>query len=157
VINLAIALRRGVKWDTALYLPPNLVSPSERSQIASRLQAWAEALEVSAKGSTLTQSSNIPLPPLSKPLRPFFLHPSSSIPPHIPADPPYTPILCLSASRWVGPGSMDEIPSVTGVESGTVGFEYVQGAGDDDELWARVSEDVSWLTLGSHACGVSPA
>lgn len=34
---------------------------------------------------------------------------------------------------------MDEIPSVTRVAGGTVGFEYVQGAGDDDELWGRVS------------------
>ena len=56
VINLAIKLRRGKssssrkavedEWDTALYLPPNIVSPSEKTQIESRLPAWAEALEV---------------------------------------------------------------------------------------------------------------
>jgi tRNA A64-2'-O-ribosylphosphate transferase len=56
VINLAISLRRSKasetsehgpdEWDTTLYLPPNIVSPSEQSQITSRLQAWAEALEV---------------------------------------------------------------------------------------------------------------
>lgn len=85
----------------------------------------------------LTQASALPLPDLAKPLRPFFVHPATSSPPQIPADPPYTPIICLSASRWVGSGSMDEIPSVTRLSSRTTGFDYVQGAGDDDELWGR--------------------
>jgi len=47
VINLAIQLRRGTQWDTDLYLPASIVSPSERSQVESRIQAWAETLEVS--------------------------------------------------------------------------------------------------------------
>ncbi len=34
----------------------------------------------------------------------------------------------------------EEIPSVTRSRDGeTVGFECVPGAGDDDELWGRVS------------------
>ena len=80
------------------------------------------------------------LPSLKKPIRPFFLHPSTSSPPHIPTDPPYTPVICLSCSRWVGiTGHQgDEVPSVTRVGSRNVGFEYVPGAGDDDELWAKV-------------------
>jgi len=35
-------------------------------------------------------------------------------------------------------GLQDEVPSVTRVGSRNVGFEYVPGAGDDDELWAKV-------------------
>lgn len=31
------------------------------------------------------------------------------------------------------------MPSVTRVGARTVGYDYVPGAGDDDELWARVS------------------
>ncbi|KAK8864659.1 hypothetical protein IAR55_001909 [Kwoniella newhampshirensis] len=42
----------------------------------------------------------------------------------------------ICASRWVNNGA-DAIPSVTKVARRTVGFEYVPGGGDDDELWAR--------------------
>lgn len=63
VINLAIQLRRERSssstamedWDATLYLPPRIVSLSEKSQIESRLKAWAEALEVR---TTLTAESN---------------------------------------------------------------------------------------------------
>ncbi|WVQ67329.1 uncharacterized protein L199_005525 [Kwoniella botswanensis] len=132
VVNLAIELRRNIpldeEWDTELYLPPKVVSPSEKSQIEDRLDEWAETLE----------KSSLPLPILTKPLRPFFIHPSTSTPPAIPLNPPYTPIICLSASRWVN-NPDDQIPSVTrlGDTNRTVGFDYVPGAGDDDELWAR--------------------
>ncbi|WWC89024.1 uncharacterized protein L201_003942 [Kwoniella dendrophila CBS 6074] len=134
VINLALELRRDLsiddEWDTELYLPPKVVSPSEKSQIEERLDVWAETLE----------KSSLPLPNLTKPLRPFFIHPSTSTPPSIPLNPPYTPIICLSASRWVNnPNDSDQIPSVTklGDSNRTVGFDYVPGGGDDDELWAR--------------------
>lgn len=93
----------------------------------------------------ITQSSVLPLPDLSKPLRPFFVHPATSIPPEIPATPPFTPIVCVSASRWVNEtGRGDVIPTATrigtGVFSRTVAFDYIPGAGDDDELWGRVSD-----------------
>nr|XP_018263047.1 uncharacterized protein I303_04537 [Kwoniella dejecticola CBS 10117]OBR85205.1 hypothetical protein I303_04537 [Kwoniella dejecticola CBS 10117] len=133
VINLALELRRDLSvdddWDTELYLPPKAVSPSEKAQIEERLDVWAETLE----------KSSLPLPQLTKPLRPFFIHPSTSTPPIIPDDPPYTPIICLSASRWANNLESDDMPSVTRLnESGvTVRFDYVAGAGDDDELWAR--------------------
>jgi tRNA A64-2'-O-ribosylphosphate transferase len=55
VVNRALKLRRDHKadtktaesdeWDTTLYLPA-IVSPSERSQIESRLDGWAASLEV---------------------------------------------------------------------------------------------------------------
>jgi tRNA A64-2'-O-ribosylphosphate transferase len=40
----------------------------------------------------------------------------------------------VSASRWVG---SDEVPHLTRLTDRTVGFEYVQGAGDDEESWGR--------------------
>lgn len=48
VINIAISLRHDVpqNWDTNIYLSPQIVPPTERSQIETRLQAWAESLEV---------------------------------------------------------------------------------------------------------------
>ncbi|BEJ16370.1 hypothetical protein CspHIS471_0509750 [Cutaneotrichosporon sp. HIS471] len=150
VVNRAIALRRqreGVperEWDLALYVPAQIVSPSERAQIEARLDAWAHLLETSV----------LPLPSLEKPLRPFFVHPSTSVPPTIPGGPDYTPIICVSASRWVN-GGTDEIPVATRVGEGpftrTVAFDYVPGAGDDDELWGRglkpamYHSEKSWL------------
>lgn len=93
------------------------------------------------------ERSSLPLPHLTKPLRPFFIHPSTSLPPFIPETPNYIPIICLSASRWVNEGR-DEIPSVTNIGQRKVGFEYVPGGGDDDELWARVS----LFNLRLHCC-----
>ena len=49
VINIAIQLRREEElddWDMTLYLPPNIVSPSEKAQIQALLPTWAAALEV---------------------------------------------------------------------------------------------------------------
>ncbi|GMK55216.1 hypothetical protein CspeluHIS016_0202720 [Cutaneotrichosporon spelunceum] len=150
VVNRALALRRAreglpeQEWDSALYVPAQIVSPSERAQIEARLDAWAHLLETSV----------LPIPPLERPLRPFFVHPSTSVPPTIPEVPGYIPIICVSASRWVN-GGTDEIPAVTRVGEGpfsrTVAFDYVPGAGDDDELWGRglkpamYHSEKSWL------------
>ena len=133
VINIALQLRHDHEWDNELYLPPNIVSPSERSQIIALIPGWAAALE----------TSTLPLPDLSKPLRPFFIHPATTSPPVIPKDPPFTPIICVSASQWG-----DNTPTATRIGSRTVGFDYVPGAGDDDELWARVSSCHGTLTKG---------
>lgn len=54
VVNRALQLRGkregkvldGDIWDVALYLPGQIVSPSERAQIEDRLDGWAEDLEV---------------------------------------------------------------------------------------------------------------
>lgn len=142
VVNLAIQLRaedEGIEleWDSGLYLPSNIVSPSEKSQILSLIPGWAAALEVGDPHPTpyLPQTSTLPLPRLTKPLRPFFIHPATTSPPQIPTSLPFTPIICVSASKWVGG---DDVPRATRIGSQTVGFEYVPGAGDDDELWARV-------------------
>ncbi|TXT09006.1 hypothetical protein VHUM_02480 [Vanrija humicola] len=142
VVNRAVQRRRArgeasaeidAEWDTALYLPAQIVSPSEKAQIESRLDEWATTLE----------SSVLPLPDLKKPLRPFFIHPATSRPPSIDENPPFTPLICVSASRWVNgeDGRGDPIPTATRLGDGwfarTVAFDYVPGAGDDDELWGR--------------------
>ena len=84
----------------------------------------------------ICQASPFTLPSVSEPLRPFFIHPSTSSFPDFPKTAPFLPIICVSASRWVGAGG-DEIPTFTRTGKRTVGFDYVPGAGDDDELWAR--------------------
>ncbi|WOO81207.1 tRNA A64-2'-O-ribosylphosphate transferase [Vanrija pseudolonga] len=141
VVNRAVQRRRArggdaaadAEWDTTLYLPAQIVSPSEKAQIEPRLDVWAESLETSV----------LPLPELKKPLRPFFIHPATSRPPVIDANPAFTPIICVSASRWVNgeDGRGDPIPTATRLGDGwfarTVAFDYVPGAGDDDELWGR--------------------
>jgi tRNA A64-2'-O-ribosylphosphate transferase len=125
-------------WNQA-YFPPSVVSPSERQQIMDLLPTWTDNLLVRLQTCGADyQASNILLPDLKKPLRPFFIHPSSSQP-HIPKCSGYTPIISLSASRWIGiTGQQDEVPTVTRVGDRNVGFEYIPGAGDDDELWAKV-------------------
>lgn len=56
VINRAVAKRRGgqsAQWDTALYVPPNVVSGTEKSQIEARIEGWAEALLVSGQRGSM--------------------------------------------------------------------------------------------------------
>ncbi|ORX35640.1 tRNA A64-2'-O-ribosylphosphate transferase [Kockovaella imperatae] len=126
VINRAIASKYGTPLEPSLFLPPAIVSASEKSQIEALIPTWVESL----------LSSSLTLPALDEPLRPFFIHPSTTTLPVIPRDAAYLPVICLSASRWVGSHS-DDIPTFTRIGKETVGFEYVPGAGDDDELWAR--------------------
>lgn len=67
VINRAIALRRRVsekdtsEWDEELYLPPQIVSASERAQIEARIDGWAKELEVSVVPSELTPGISLTL------------------------------------------------------------------------------------------------
>ena len=81
------------------------------------------------------QNSSLTLPPLTKPLRPIFIHPGTSYAPTLPLpgspDGPFIPIICLSASTFVSHGG----PEARRDPWGT--FEYVQGSGDDDELWGK--------------------
>ncbi|KAF9243194.1 initiator tRNA phosphoribosyl transferase [Melanogaster broomeanus] len=123
VINRAI-LKQSVdhrlyNWDTTLYTPPGVVSPQEHSQIERKLDAWASELA----------ASFYELPNLEHPLRPIWITPATSSFPRLPAkgaDRAFYPIVCVSASKQV----MD------GVERRATGFAYIQGSGDDHELWS---------------------
>lgn len=44
---------------------------------------------------------------------------------------------------------------MTRLGASTVGFSYVQGAGDDDELWSRVGGDLVVLIEGTYSGIVS--
>ncbi|TFK84242.1 initiator tRNA phosphoribosyl transferase [Polyporus arcularius HHB13444] len=104
-------------WDVELYCPPGAVSEQERSQIKARLYGWAEDLS----------KSSYHLPSLPRPLRPLWITPSTSVFPTLrPLDKlKYSPIVCVSASKQVSEG----------VERRSHGYSYVQGSGDDHELW----------------------
>ncbi|KAJ7574562.1 tRNA A64-2'-O-ribosylphosphate transferase [Mycena floridula] len=127
VVNRAIGLRYPeLQWDSGLYTPPGSVSQQEHHQIEERLDAWARALA----------ESTYPLPKLSRPLRPFWITPATCVYPEISLDScPFFPVICLSASKKVAEGLMRQ--------SG--GFSYVQGSGDDHELWGMgLTPTVFW-------------
>ncbi|KAG6836477.1 hypothetical protein H0H93_007646 [Arthromyces matolae] len=120
VVNRAIVRRHPgpdkSSWDTALYTPPGVVSGQEHHQIELRLDAWAEAL----------YKSSFDLPALPAPLRPFWITPATTTFPTFTTSSgsPFLPVICLSASRQSEDARR------------TAGFSYIQGSGDDHELWS---------------------
>ncbi|KEP50671.1 initiator tRNA phosphoribosyl transferase [Rhizoctonia solani 123E] len=123
VINRALGLAGD---HSGLFTPPDSVSPSEHAQMEDGIQKWAELLN----------SSEYTLPHLTKPLRPFWISPDSSNPrpPVIDESTPFYAIVCLSASQRVQDGA-----------DRTLGFTYVQGSGDDHEMWSKgLTPDLFW-------------
>ncbi|KAF8141176.1 initiator tRNA phosphoribosyl transferase [Boletus edulis] len=122
VVNRAIFKRapetHPLSWDTALYTPPGSVSPQEHSHIEGKLDGWAAQLA----------TSSYSLPTLDRPLRPIWITPATTVFPTFPKPPDcaFYPIICVSASKQV----MD------GMERRASGFAYIQGSGDDHELWS---------------------
>ncbi|TFK28600.1 initiator tRNA phosphoribosyl transferase [Coprinopsis marcescibilis] len=116
------------EWDGALYTPPGVVSSQEHSQIALRVDGWAEALA----------ASSFELPRLPVPLRPIWITPSTSQFPPISEGNEgsrFLPVICVSASKQVQEG----------VERRLGGFSYVQGSGDDHELWGMgLTPQIFW-------------
>ncbi|PPQ67514.1 hypothetical protein CVT25_006055 [Psilocybe cyanescens] len=106
-------------WDVALYTPPSAVSRQEHSQIEQRLDDWAKSLA----------NSSFCLPILPAPLRPVWITPGTTTYPELPTKKSshngFLPVVCLSASKQIEQG----------VERRSSGFSYVQGSGDDHELW----------------------
>ncbi|KAF5355473.1 hypothetical protein D9758_006318 [Tetrapyrgos nigripes] len=120
VVNRAFLLRfpkaDATAWDTALYTPPAVVSKSEHDQIEELLDSWAQNLN----------ESSYTLPELPRPLRPIWITPSTSKFPNFSNDSQsFIPIICASASQCIE----------SGVDRRTGGFVYIQGSGDDHELW----------------------
>ncbi|KAF9228467.1 initiator tRNA phosphoribosyl transferase [Gyrodon lividus] len=123
VINCAI-LKKSVEihpqnWDTMLYTSSGVVSPQEHSQIERKIDVWASELA----------ASFYELPKLEHPLRPIWITPATSAFPRLPVEGArraFYPIVCVSASKQVADG----------VERRATGFSYVQGSGDDHELWS---------------------
>ncbi|EPQ55288.1 initiator tRNA phosphoribosyl transferase [Gloeophyllum trabeum ATCC 11539] len=127
VLNRAVRLRQGLldpdSWDTRLYTPPGTVSAQEAQQIEEHLDAWARSLA----------DSSYALPHLPHPLRPLWLTPSTSVFPRLPEG--FILVLCVSASKRVD----------AGIERRQAGFAYVQGSGDDHELWGKgLTPSIFW-------------
>ena len=71
--------------------------------------------------------SEYELPLLAKPVRPIWVDPSTTVFPTFSRSQPFIPLICLSASTQIADG----------LERRKDGFSYVQGSGDDHELWGR--------------------
>lgn len=73
---------------------------------------------------------------MSLPLRPLWITPSTSSFPRLPTPDKaqFIPVICVSASKQI----------LEGVERRSQGFGYVQGSGDDHELWGMVSVGIFW-------------
>ncbi|TFK50845.1 initiator tRNA phosphoribosyl transferase [Heliocybe sulcata] len=132
VINRAVLRLReeeldGKPWDTRLYTPPVAVSAQEHRQIEERLDEWARSL---------AESSYI-LPCLPQPLRPLWITPATSVFPPLPPkdERSFISIVCVSASKQIA----------SGMERRQGGFAYVQGSGDDHELWGKgLTPEIFW-------------
>ncbi|KAJ7072815.1 initiator tRNA phosphoribosyl transferase [Mycena amicta] len=127
VVNRAVLIRRSaspdIVWDTSLHTPLS-IPPQEAAQISSHIEGWAQALA----------SSSYALPDLPRPLRPVWVTPARSILPQPPEG--CIPIICVSASAAEGEESAGRRMH---------GFSYVQGAGDDHELWGMgLTPELFW-------------
>ncbi|KAI0250087.1 initiator tRNA phosphoribosyl transferase-domain-containing protein [Lactifluus subvellereus] len=125
-----------------LHTPPGAVSPQEHVQIAARLDGWAAGLA----------DSSYALPALVRLLRPLWITPASSRFPHISPDAPFLPVICVSASRAAEDQGGSDVTVGRGRRAG--GFSYVQGSGDDHELWGQgLTPRLFWLhRVGLLAC-----
>ncbi|KPM41285.1 hypothetical protein AK830_g5332 [Neonectria ditissima] len=124
VINLALLPSH--PSSPILHLPPSF-SPSTHAQITALLPQFLASL----------QALNLNLPScLTKPLRPVWVTPGSSLPDSAASIfEDYRPVVCCTASRRVVGSEMDEAG-------------YVQGAGDDTENWAcGLTPPVFWEHL----------
>ncbi|KAF8491620.1 initiator tRNA phosphoribosyl transferase [Russula emetica] len=123
--SLSSDVTTGTDTDTDLDLdlrtPPGAVSPHEHAQIAARLDIWAAALACTHRTRRI-HFLNWP-----RPLRPLWITPASARFPYIAPDASFLPVICVSASRAVDAGT----------ERRMEGFSYVQGSGDDHELWGQ--------------------
>ncbi|CAM9453215.1 unnamed protein product, partial [Choristocarpus tenellus] len=128
VINRLVAEGNpeGKEWDTDLHTP-SWLSPSEGDQIRQRLDGWVEGLG-RAKDALRNRLKMF----LHKPLRPLWLCPDScvgvgTLPAADTTTLPFTPIICVSASKIISREAHRQHHS----------WVYVQGAGDDEEHWCR--------------------
>ncbi|KAF7544028.1 hypothetical protein G7Z17_g10273 [Cylindrodendrum hubeiense] len=127
VLNLALLPSH--PSSPVLHLPPFL-PPSAHAQITALLPQFLASL----------QALNLDLPScLTKPLRPVWVTPESSLPEANAAGASifenFRPVICCTASRRVVGSEMDE-------------GGYIQGAGDDTENWAcGLTPTVFWEHL----------
>ena len=127
-------------------------SAARRLGRGSRSESRAAAVALPSSLSPLpwpgrlrAQDSSYVLPELARPLRPLWITPASARFPYVAQDgSSFLPVICVSASRAVDAGT----------ERRMGGFSYVQGSGDDHELWGQVRDH---LMIKIRAIGDSTA
>lgn len=123
VINRAASILLKKDWSPealTLYTPPKVVSQNEQNTIERQLDGFVRDLLATGIDSCLFKD-------LDKPLRPMWLTPDSTIQ-HVEdrfvtAD--FYPIVLVTASKRVPDGIERQ-----------EGYTYIQGAADDEEMWA---------------------
>ncbi|KAK9675856.1 hypothetical protein RND81_11G036300 [Saponaria officinalis] len=114
-----------IEWNCSLHLPL-FVSKTEKAAIESRLEEFTLRLEESGADIASLATS------LRKPLRPLWISQKSviwlnEVPDHDSWN--FTPIILVSASSQNG--------FIHQRESTEFSWNYIPGAGDDEESWAR--------------------
>jgi tRNA A64-2'-O-ribosylphosphate transferase len=157
VLNAASLKRHGHPAATSLILPEHVISPSEKEQIASKLEGWTDLL----------LSSELPILALEKPLRPLFvtrshqdeaiayLNDKSSL--------DYYPVVLVSASQMVPTPGLDplhspvvksclNLPKETEALRRQSRYIYVQGSGDDEDMWSfGLTPSLFWEPSNLHS------
>ncbi|KAD6454812.1 hypothetical protein R6Q59_016568 [Mikania micrantha] len=123
--NSDTSVQESLKWDPSLHLPL-WVPDTEKIRIDSKLNEWVKVLETS--GVDIASISTL----LKKPLRPLWISQKTviwlnEVPDYNDWD--FTPIILISASA-----SSDIYRQKTSSE---FSWNYIAGAGDDEESWAR--------------------
>ncbi|KAI3724837.1 hypothetical protein L1987_64604 [Smallanthus sonchifolius] len=126
-VNSSAQISDTTKWDTSLHLPL-WVPETEKIRIDSKINEWVKILETS--GVDIASISSL----LKKPLRPLWISQKTviwlnEVPDYSSWD--FTPIILISASA-----SSDIYRQKTSSE---FSWNYIAGAGDDEESWARGS------------------
>ncbi|KAJ3726981.1 tRNA A64-2'-O-ribosylphosphate transferase [Lentinula raphanica] len=167
VVNRAMLLRYPETsrrdWDILLHTPPGVVSTQEHSQIVPLLDGWASALNVRdhcfpcscltlksfgsgiflrlAKSIFTTSTSeyhflNLLASASTDSNFKIWITPASTSFPKFPSESQtFFPVVCVSASRQVQEG----------VDRRSGGFVYIQGSGDDHELWGMgLTPEIFW-------------
>ena len=143
VLNAASSQRYGQPSSSSILitLPEDVVSPSEQEQIVSRIGSWVKLL----------LSSELLVPRLEKPLQPIFVTRGRQVKlldklEGGKKDNLY-PVVLISASQMVPTPGLDPLPSPVRKSSLRLPREveqlrqkahyiYVQGSGDDEEMWS---------------------
>ncbi|KAM3760165.1 hypothetical protein ACB098_01G173500 [Castanea mollissima] len=139
--------RVSVDWDCSLHLPL-WVSETEKASIEIHIEEWTKQLD--ASGADIASLTTC----LKKPLRPLWISQKTviwlnEVPDHDSWD--FTPIILVSASSSSG--------VIQHKSTSEYSWNYIPGAGDDEESWARgLSPNLFWthvydlINLGPDLC-----
>lgn len=136
-------INRALFNDDSLYLPPGIVSPSEKHQISKKMPIFVEKLNSSSALDVPDISGKTMRSKIRKPLRPIWVTPDSFNPSdaesiHASLIQDFHPIICCTASIMAQDNSEHRR-----------GYTYVQGAADDHEEWAipELNPDMLWSNI----------